>query len=101
MKHLMNNGPGFKAHKPFSLVIGHWSLVIGLLILAISSCETPEKVLKSNDLNYKKAKAISWYNKKEYFKCIPVLEELIGLMKGRESTEDLYYMYATANYKQG
>ncbi len=71
------------------------------LLLIISSCETPEKVLKSTDLDYKKAKAISWYNKKEYFKCIPVLEELIGLMKGRESTEELYYMYCMANYKQG
>jgi len=72
-----------------------------LLLMLASSCETPEKVLRSNDLDYKKAKAISWYNKKEYFKCIPVLEELIGLMKGRESTEELYYMYAMANYKQG
>ena len=65
-----------------------------MLLLLVSSCETPEKVLKSNDLAYKEAKAISWYNKKEYFKCIPVLEELIGLMKGRKSTEELYYMYS-------
>ncbi len=71
------------------------------ILLFTSSCETPEKVLKSNDLVYKKNKAIFWYNKKEYFKCIPIFEELIGLMKGRESTEDLYYMYSYANYKQG
>ncbi|MFN8323898.1 MAG: outer membrane protein assembly factor BamD [Chitinophagales bacterium] len=70
-------------------------------LLTISSCDTPEKVLKSNDLEFKKNKAIYWYNKKEYFKCIPVMEELIGLMKGRESTEELYYMYSNANYKQG
>jgi len=70
-------------------------------LLFVSSCETPEKVLKSNDIEYKKAKAIQWYNKKEYFKCIPVFEELIGLMKGRQSVEDLYYMYCMANYKQG
>ncbi len=69
--------------------------------LFISGCETPEKVLKSNDLQYKKTKATYWYNKKEYFKCIPVLEELIGLMKGRESTEEFYYMYCNANYMQG
>jgi len=75
--------------------------IVYCLLLFVTSCETPEKVLKSTDLDYKKAKAISWYNKKEYFKCIPVLEELIGLMKGRESTEELYYMYAMANYKQG
>ncbi len=77
-----------------------WSFAV-LLFLLISSCETPEKVLRSNDLSYKKAKAIYWYNKKEYFKCIPVMEELIGLMKGRESVEELYYMYCMANYKQG
>ena len=76
-------------------------LVINFLLLFISACDTPEKVLKSNDLEYKKTKAIYWYNKKEYFKCIPVMEELIGLMKGRQSTEDLYYMYCNANYKQG
>ena len=64
------------------------------------SCETPEKVLKSNNLDYKYAKAIGWYNKKEYVKAIPVLEELIGLYKGTRNTEDLYYYYAMANYRQ-
>lgn len=29
------------------------------------------------------------------------MEELIGLLKGRQSTEDLYFMYADANFKQG
>ena len=72
-----------------------------MLLLGVMGCDTPEKALKSTDINYKKAKAISWYNKKEYYKCIPVFEELIGLMKGRQSTEDLYYMYANANYQQG
>jgi outer membrane protein assembly factor BamD len=61
----------------------------------------PKKVLKSSNLEYKKAKATSWYYKKEYLKCIPVLEELMGLLKGRESIEELYYMYCMANYKQG
>ncbi len=76
-------------------------LAVAGLLLVISGCETPEKVLKSRDMMYKEAKAREWYNKKEYFKCIPVLEELIGLMKGRQSVEELYYMYCMANYKQG
>ncbi|MBL0310324.1 MAG: outer membrane protein assembly factor BamD [Bacteroidetes bacterium] len=75
--------------------------LIAFCFAFLLACETPEKVLKSNDLEYKKAKAIFWYNKKEYVKCIPVMEELIGLLKGRQSTEDLYYMYANANFKQG
>lgn len=69
--------------------------------LMMVSCQTPEKVLKSTDIEYKKKMATNWYNKKEYFKCIPVFEELIGLMKGRESVEEYYYMYCMANFKQG
>ena len=70
------------------------------LIFALQSCQTPERVLKSNDLDYKIKTATKWYNKKEYVKCIPVFEELMGLMKGTKSTEDIYYMYCWANYKQ-
>lgn len=76
-------------------------LFMAACLLLLASCETPEKVLKSTDLEYKKTKAKFWYNKKEYFKCIPVLEELIGLLKGRESVEEWYYLYCMANYKQG
>ncbi len=77
-----------------------------LLILAVAgitlySCETPEKVMKSNDTTYKLKAATKWYNKKEYIKCIPVFEELMGLMKGQTSTENIYYMYCMANFKQG
>ncbi len=77
------------------------SLAAVAFLAFMSSCDTPEKVLKSSNLEYKKAKATSWYYKKEYLKCIPVLEELMGLLKGRESIEEFYYMYSMANYKQG
>ncbi|HWB64333.1 MAG TPA: outer membrane protein assembly factor BamD, partial [Chitinophagales bacterium] len=89
----------FHAGRAFTLAL--LLLVSGVLLVGLPGCDTPEKALKSTDLEYKKAKAISWYKKKEYYKAIPLLEELIGLMKGRESTEDLYYMYADANYHQG
>jgi outer membrane protein assembly factor BamD len=71
------------------------------LLLFLSSCETPEKVMKSSDTDYKYQKAVFWYNKKEYVKCIPIMEELIGLYKGTKNTENLYYMYCDANFKQG
>lgn len=96
---LLKNNKLFRGfRKAFSFLMLPLAYV---LMLLISSCDTPEKVLKSTDIEYKKAKAVSWYNKKEYFKCIPVFEELIGLMKGRQSTEDLYYMYCMSNYHQG
>jgi outer membrane protein assembly factor BamD len=68
--------------------------------MAMTSCESPEKIMKSPDINYKLKVATEWYNKKEYYKCIPVFEELMGLMKGQRSTEDIYFMYCMANYKQ-
>ncbi|MFN8308350.1 MAG: outer membrane protein assembly factor BamD [Chitinophagales bacterium] len=86
----------FSAGRRFGFV----AIVMALLML-VQSCETPEKVLKSNDVDYKLKKATYWYNKKEYFKCIPLFEELMGVMKGRSSTEDIYYMYCMANYRQG
>jgi outer membrane protein assembly factor BamD len=76
--------------------------VIALAFLLFnSSCDTPEKLLKSSDLDYKYKKAMQWYNKKQYYKCIPVFEELMGLYKGTKSTEDIYYYYCLANFKQG
>ena len=76
-------------------------LSFAVIYLGLASCETPEKVMKSPDINYKLKVATDWYNKKQYYKCIPVFEELMGLMKGQRSTEDIYFMYCMANYKQG
>jgi outer membrane protein assembly factor BamD len=76
-------------------------VVLALAMMFFSACETPEKLMKNPDINYKLKVATDWYNKKEYFKCIPIFEELMGLMKGQRSTEDIYYMYCMANYKQG
>jgi outer membrane protein assembly factor BamD len=76
-------------------------IVVAIVSMVLGACETPEKLMKNPDINYKLKVATEWYNKKEYFKCIPIFEELMGLMKGQRSTEDIYYMYCMANYKQG
>ena len=76
-------------------------VALAIVSLVLGSCETPEKLMKNPDVAYKEKIATQWYNKKEYFKCIPVFEELMGLMKGVRNTENIYYMYCMANYKQG
>ena len=43
---------------------------------------------------------MEWYNKGQYFKAIPVFEELMGLLKGKESVEEIYFHYCMANFKQ-
>jgi len=76
-------------------------ILVAIIAMVLSACETPEKLMKNPDIKYKLKVATEWYNKKEYFKCIPVFEELMGLMKGQQNTEDIYYMYCMANFKQG
>lgn len=43
---------------------------------------------------------MEWYDKGQYFKAIPVFEELMGLFKGEKSTEEIYYYYCMAQFKQ-
>ena len=76
-------------------------ILIAVASMILGACETPEKLMKNPDINYKLKVATDWYNKKQYYKCIPIFEELMGLMKGQRSTEDIYYMYCMANYRQG
>jgi outer membrane protein assembly factor BamD len=49
----------------------------------------------------KYVQALDWYNKGAYFKAIPVFEELMGLYKGSQTTEEIYYYYCMAQFKQG
>jgi len=51
-------------------------------------------------LDYKYAKSKEYYEKKEYLKAIPLLEELITIYKGTKNIDDLYYMYAKSHYEQ-
>ncbi len=71
-----------------------------IILVSLSGCNQYQKVLKSGDVQYKYAKAVEFYDKKQYHNALPVFEELLGLMKGGTQTEDLYYYYAMCYYKQ-
>ena len=73
-----------------------------LAALLLSSCNTKfQKVLKSNDLDYKLEKAKEYYNEGQYHNAIPLFEELLIAYKGQRNTEDMYYSYAYCHYAQG
>ncbi len=76
-------------------------ILLMTLLLLVSSCSSTEKILRSADANLKYTKALEWYNKGAYYKAIPVFEELMGLYKGTKTTEEVYYYYCMAQYKQG
>lgn len=73
-------------------------LLCVILICAATSCSEYNKVLKSTDLDYKYTKAVEFYNGQYYYKSLPILEELVGLTRGTQRAEDVYYYYALSHY---
>lgn len=73
-------------------------LLIILSITLLSACTGYEKVVKSNDVNYKLVKANEFYEKKRYPQANTVYESLIPVMKNTRNYEGLYYKYAYTFY---
>ncbi len=59
------------------------------------------KILNSSDLDLKYEKAKAYYNEGNYYKAIPLFEEMIALQRGNMNLEDIYYSYAYSYYGQG
>ena len=73
---------------------------IFILIICVSviySCKH-QKLLKSTDLTHKYEMANKYYEKGQYYKAIPLLEELIPIYRGTQKAERLYYIYAYCDY---
>lgn len=51
------------------------------------------------DLKYQKAK--DYYSKKKYDKAMPLFEELITVYKGKQSIDEIYYLFAMCHYELG
>jgi outer membrane protein assembly factor BamD len=71
---------------------------LSFVVFAIAGCSEYNKVLKSKDVNLKYTSAVEFYNKGECYKALPLLEELIGLTRGSQMAEDVYYYHAKSNY---
>lgn len=69
--------------------------------IVLFGCSEYNKVLKSSDLDYKIEKAIEYYNDGKCYQALPILEELIGLVRGTQLAEDVYYYHAKSNYCVG
>lgn len=78
--------------------ITHRILFLLLSVAILSSCSEYSKALKSQDVNLKYDVAVKSYNKGDCFKALPLLEECIGLTRGTQKAEDVYYYYAKTHY---
>lgn len=68
-------------------------------ITLLSSCSKYQKVLKSEDLNLKYDHALLYFNKKDYNRALPLLEELSTAFRGSAKAETVSYYYANCHYE--
>lgn len=75
-----------------------WYLMVASVTFLVAGCSDYNKVLKSTDMEYKYQRAVEYYNKGECYKALPLLEELIGLTRGTQRAEDVYYYFGKSQY---
>ena len=80
----------------------HKAKAIGYALLFVtvlfSACSDYQKILKGTDYTLKRKTAIELYQKKDYQRAYPLLEELVAFTRGTASAEDIYFYYCYCNY---
>lgn len=76
-------------------------IILLVLSLVIISCSDFNKIMKSDDHEYKKDKAIEYYLAAEYLNAVMLLEDLLPFYKLSVEGEKLYYYYCKGNYELG
>lgn len=66
----------------------------GCILLLLGACNTYEKLLKSDDINTKLAKADEYFDRGDYHKASGLYESLLPVLKGTKNFERLYFRYA-------
>lgn len=74
------------------------TVLLLVILTLITSCSGYNKVLKSNDLEYKYGKAVEYYKGDDCLKAIPIFEELIALYRGTAKSEKIFYYFAKSHY---
>ena len=65
------------------------------------SCGEYQKLLKSDDYNYKYEKAVVYYEEEDYNRAMPLFNELSTVMKGSAKMEEINFYYAYCTYSTG
>ncbi len=74
------------------------ALFIFTLVFVISSCSDYNKVLKSNDIDYKYNRAVEYYEKGEYAKALSLFDELGTLLRGTSRSEAVHGYIAECHF---
>jgi outer membrane protein assembly factor BamD len=72
-----------------------------LFASALYSCGEYQKVLKSDDYNYKYIKAIAYYESEDFNRAMPLFNELSTVLRGTAKMEEVSYYFAYCHYSAG
>lgn len=75
-----------------------FTVIVTLLSMLLFSCNGYNKLLKSTDYELKYSKAVEYYQKGDYGKCLPLLDELVAIYRLTDKAETIYYYYAWCHY---
>jgi len=76
-------------------------VVLFVFVLLFSACDNYNKILKKGTLEQKYEYAMKAYDKEQYMRALPLLEELIPVYRGTANGEKVMYYYAYSNYNTG
>ena len=71
------------------------------MLLLLAACDPYPKMVRKASIEMKYQYAIEAYEKKEYARALPILEELITIYRGTANAEKVLYYYAYCNYNTG
>ena len=74
---------------------------IVFISLFLLSCGKYQKVLKSNDYEFKLTQAKAYYENEDFNKAMPLFNELSTILRGTNKAEEIDYYYAYCNYSIG
>ena len=72
-----------------------------LLASVLYACGEYQKVLKSDDYNYKYIKAVAYYEAEDFNRAMPLFNELSTVLRGTAKMEEVSYYFAYCHYSAG
>ena len=76
------------------------TLIIGILTIAICSCSSYDKYLKSSDNNLKYRKAMEYYQNEDYVRAGNLFDQVVNVFRGSTKADTVNWYQAQSYYKQ-
>ena len=79
----------------------NFKLLFIVFVLILGACSGFEKILKSKDYEFKYKKALEYYENKDHYRYITLLEQLSPIYKGTMRSDTIEFYLAQGYYHQG